>query len=78
MTRTTALLRVAAILAAAAALLLGTVTGAAVIGGLIYERFGNGVAVWTYTIGLMLLACCGPVAGIVWLWTKIVFRTNLE
>ena len=78
MTRTTTLFRVAAILAAAVALLLGTVTGAAVIGGLLYERFGSGVAVWTYAIGLMLLACCAPVAGIVWLWTKIIFRTNLE
>ena len=67
MTRTTALLRVAAILAAAVAILLGTVTGAAVIGGLIYERFGDGVAVGTYVIGLMVLVCCGPlIAGGVW------------
>jgi len=61
MIRTAALLRVAAILAAAVALLLGTVTGAAVIGGLLYERFGNGVAVWTYVIGLMVLVCFAPI-----------------
>lgn len=75
MSRTTALLRVAAILAAAVALLLGTVTGAAVIGGLLYERFGSGVAVWTYAIGLMLLACVAPIiAAGVW----AVFRRHAD
>jgi hypothetical protein len=75
MSRTTALLRVAAILAAAVALLLGTVTGAAVIGGLLYERFGGSVAVWTYAIGLMLLACVAPIiAAGVW----AVFRRHAD